>query len=138
VRDDYLKWLNLPSWQMWQGVHEVEQAWLKDNNRRQNPIIALLLPALSKTVQAQLRLQFHLAGLRGAEALRLYAAGHNGRAPEKWSDIKEVPLPLNPFTGQGLDANYQFKDGQGTLEIVPLRGLPQLGRRYTLTNLENK
>jgi hypothetical protein len=136
VKDDFLKWLNLPSWQLWQEVQRQHRA-LTEKARRDNPLLALMLP-LTKIVEVQLRLQLQIAGLRGAEALRLYGARHKGQPPEKWTDITEVPLPINPFTGQGLDLNYQFHAGKGVLEVLPPRNIPQLGRRYEWTKQENK
>jgi len=137
IKDDYLKWLSLPSWQMWQELKQNERA-LTERARRDNPMIALLLPALSKVAQAQLRLDQQIAGLRGAEALRLYAAEHKGQPPEKWPDIKEVPLPIDPFTGQGFEANYRLRDGKAVLEIMPLLNIGQLGRRYVLESPKEK
>ena len=37
--------------------------------------------------------------LRHVEALRLYAALHDGTLPAKLSDVR-VPLPVDPFTGK--------------------------------------
>ena len=38
-----------------------------------------------------------IARLRIFEALRIYAAAHDGQLPEKLSDIHEVPIPVNPY-----------------------------------------
>ncbi len=99
--------------------------------QRDNPLVGLLLPAVSKVIKAQLRLEWHIAGLRNAEALRMYAAGHNGQPPQKLADITEVPLPLDPFTGRDFEASYSLKNGKGTLEL--LRTSVLMGRRYELT-----
>ena len=37
--------------------------------------------------------------MRHVEALRLYAAEHDGKLPAKLSDIS-VPLPIDPVTGK--------------------------------------
>lgn len=44
------------------------------------------------------RLDRHLAALQCIEALRLYAGSHNGKYPEKLSDITEVTVPNDPVT----------------------------------------
>jgi hypothetical protein len=44
-------------------------------------------------------LEQRIALLRHVEALRLYAAAHDGKLPEKLADCP-VPLPDDPFTGR--------------------------------------
>ena len=50
--------------------------------------------------EAETRLQWDIAVLRICEAMRLYAASHDGRWPEHLTDITEVPLPVNPYEGK--------------------------------------
>jgi hypothetical protein len=78
-----------------------------------------LVPALQKVLRAQARLEQRIALLRHVEAIRLYAAEHNGQLPEKLKDIT-VPLPDDPFTG---------KPFRYTLEgaTAHLRGTPPSG-----------
>jgi hypothetical protein len=58
-----------------------------------------LLPDVIPLRRAQGRLEQRVALLRHVEALRLYAAGHGSKLPEKLSDCP-VPLPNDPFTGR--------------------------------------
>lgn len=44
------------------------------------------------------RLDRHVALLQCIEAIRLFAAGHDGQLPEKLSDITEVAVPNDPVT----------------------------------------
>jgi len=67
-------------------------------------------PVLLKTFQDQLRpaheralmvakkLDRHIAALQCIEAMRLYAAGHNGKFPKALAAIAEVPIPGDPVT----------------------------------------
>jgi hypothetical protein len=131
VRDEVLKALALPAWQ---GSSLMEQA-MKEVSAADDPSLSLLMPALSKTYAAQLRYARQLASLRGAEALRLYAAAHEGKPPVKWSDITGTPLPIDPVTGKGFDAMYQVKDGRGVLEVPsppPTEKVASLRRRFEL------
>ncbi len=131
VRDDILKALTLPTWQ----ARSLMEAAIKDARAKESTILCLLSPALDKTWMAQMRSERDFARIRCAEAFRLYAASHEGKSPAKWSDIAEVPLPLDPLTGKGFDDFYQVKDGRGILEIPPhpSLGMPaSLGRRYEL------
>jgi hypothetical protein len=135
MKDEYLKWLSLPPWQMWAGLEGSERQL---RPRMANPptdlsLFRTFLPAVLKIVGAQLRTEWQVAGLRTAEALRLYAAGHKGQPPEKLDAITEVPLPIDPFTGKSFDANYAVKDGKGILELpAPARMPILIGRRYEL------
>jgi hypothetical protein len=44
------------------------------------------------------RLDRHVAALQCIEALRLYAAGHNGKFPSALAEIAKVPVPGDPVT----------------------------------------
>jgi hypothetical protein len=70
------------------------------DNREILPIATLLLPALQSSRETQVRLQREIASLRVIEALRLYAAAHDGKFPDLLEDINEVPVPNNPATGK--------------------------------------
>jgi hypothetical protein len=73
----------------------------------------LLLPSIDKVFWGNNRLERHLAALRAVEALRIYAAAHDGKLPEKLSDITEVPVPGNPGTGQAFE--YHLEGDSATL-----------------------
>lgn len=128
ARDGMLKALTVP---IWQGLPLMEAA-LKEHRTADNALLTLLLPAINKTWVASVRIERQLSSLRCAEALRLYAAKHEGKPPLKWSDITEVPLPIDPFTGKGFDGLYQLIEGRGILELSlsPLPGMPASLRRH--------
>jgi hypothetical protein len=128
--DDILKWLSVPAWQGRAGIEKVAKEARSGGRGGANPFMRLLVPAIAKVYEAQLRLDRHLAGLRCAEALRWHAAAHGGKAPAKWEDITEVPRPVDPATGKGFDAFYKVEGGKANLAI-PAPGVhPSLGRRY--------
>jgi hypothetical protein len=129
--DDILKWMSAPPWQAVAGLNAAERR-ARDLSGDLGTV-RLLLPALTKTYEAQVRTERYVAGLRGAEALRLYAADHGGRPPAKWADIKDVPMPTDPLTGQGLDVLYRLDGGKSVLDLSAPPGRPALiGRRYVL------
>ena len=111
-RDEEMKLMNLPTWQVEAMIRQTRSA-------REPTLFDDVLIATQKVRRAQGRLEQRIALLRHVEALRLYAAVHDGKWPEKLSDI-EVPLPVDPFTGKPF--LYRIEDG-----IVHLRGSPPHG-----------
>lgn len=91
-----------------------------------------LIPAIDATMRAQDRLERMIAALRVIEALRLYAAAHDGQLPEKLSQVTTVPVPNDPGTGKPFE--YK-RDGAGAVLIGRLPGQPleNTGLRYRLT-----
>jgi hypothetical protein len=49
------------------------------------------------------RTERRFAALRCLEAIRLYAAGHEGRFPAALQDVTEVPVPPDPVTGKPFE-----------------------------------
>lgn len=108
-RDEGTKYLSLPTWQV-----EALTRRIKPNKK---PTLFDFFSFDPRNVRrAQGRLEQRIALLRHVEALRLYAAAHKGKLPEKLSDI-EVPLPADPFTGKPF--RYKVEEG-----IAHLRGTP--------------
>jgi hypothetical protein len=79
------------------------------------PMGTLLLPALQASREAQVRLDRDVASLRVIEALRLYAATHDGKLPDRLDDINEVPVPNNPATGKPF--MYRLDGATAILEL---------------------
>jgi hypothetical protein len=132
--DMVLKGLVLPPWQA-KPLLDAAEKELGRGGESSDLLTTLLMPTLLKTWIANVRIERSIAGLRCAEALREYAAAHGGKSPAKWTDITEVPLPVDPLTGKGFDAYYQVMEGHGILELPPPPppGMPaSLGRRYEL------
>jgi hypothetical protein len=132
LRDDLLKWLALPSWQAYPVISSLDQEVRRA--AANNVLIKLLCPAILKVHAAQLRTERVIAGLRGAEALRLHAASHAGKPPARWADITGVGDPIDPFTGKSVGAFYKVSGVKGILDVPPPPPLqvPSLGRRYVL------
>jgi hypothetical protein len=74
---------------------------------------ALLLPAVNAVLGATGRSERAIDELRTIEALRMYAAEH-GRWPKSLDEVKQVPIPLNPFTGKPFD--YRLEGDKAILE----------------------
>lgn len=94
VRDDVMKVLALPYWQARSVLASIPPI----PGDKQSPLM-MLMSQFGKVKAAQARLDQRIALLRCVEALRLYAAEHDGKLPAKLDDIR-LPLPLDPATGK--------------------------------------
>jgi hypothetical protein len=91
--DDVVKTIDYPFWQ-------VEALNAQIEVKKPPPLFAdALLPTMQGARRAQGRTDQLIGLLRHVEALRLYAAEHDGTLPAKLSDVP-VPLPVDPFTGK--------------------------------------
>lgn len=92
-RDERMKLLGLAPWQIDALAGGKEAAQSEDG------LLADLLPNVVEIRRAQGRLEQRIALLRCVGALRLYAAAHDGKVPDKLSECP-VPLPDDPITGK--------------------------------------
>jgi hypothetical protein len=111
-RDEFMKLMNLPHWQI--------ETLTPSQQGLDKTLFGFLLPALDKVHRAQGRLEQRVALLRHVEALRLYAAAHHGKLPDRLADI-DVPLPDDPVTGRPFRYNLDANTAQ-------LRGSPPPGQ----------
>jgi hypothetical protein len=110
-RDDRIKSLTLPAWQIDLSDHQPEPTL-------DQGLFFFFVPAVHKIRRAQGRLDQRIALLRHVEAIRMYAAEHD-KLPVKLSDIT-VPLCPDPCTGKPF--RYSVENG-----IAHLRGTPPTG-----------
>jgi hypothetical protein len=70
---------------------------------------------------------------RAVEAVRAYAAAHDGRPPATLEEIIETPAPVDPFTGKGFV--YSVKGDEVTIEGPTLAGMTpaRTGIRVVMT-----
>jgi hypothetical protein len=115
IYDDIVKWASVPYPQAQAGVARADRRLkaLRTDPSLGGIIAGLLLPAVHKVMFATVRLDRRIDALRCVEALRLYAAAHEGKLPEKLSDITDVPIPPDPVTGKPFE--YRLADGKATL-----------------------
>jgi hypothetical protein len=125
-RDDAFKWMALPYPEARPGLERAQQA-LKETRVRYAgiPIAATFLPATIKVYSASTRIDRRIAALRCVEAIRLYAAAHEGKLPATLADVKEVPIPTDPMTGKGFD--YKVNGDTATISAGPPPGEPASG-----------
>jgi hypothetical protein len=136
--DEMLKYYALPYWEAQPRLREAERnlRGIRDKSKDPRsdapalPVAGYLLPATNKVLGARVRIDRRIALLRCAEALRLYAAGHDGKLPAALADVKNLPLPVDPATGQPF--RYEVKGATATLAAEALRDGPNVPS-YELT-----
>jgi hypothetical protein len=133
IKDDVLKWMNVAPWDARVGL-DAEAKKIRELGPIRNPIVTLFLPAIIGVYGARVRIERTADYLRCAEALRMYAATHEGKAPAKLADVK-LPLPLDPYSGEGFGKFYKVEaDGTAVFDIPPPPDRPpSMGRRFELT-----
>jgi hypothetical protein len=122
--DDYLKWTNVPIWQV--------PADLGLQKARPGPF-GQILPAYLKVTLAKIRLQQQVALLAAAEGVRAHAGENGGKLPGALDQVK-LPLPLDPVTGQPFV--YELKGGTAVIRGTAPRGRetePTFNRVYEVT-----
>jgi hypothetical protein len=126
LRDEVLKWVNLPLYQARVGNAESE---MLIKARRKEAILGPLAVAASWSVQqARERINQRVAYLRTMEAIRLHAYENKGQLPAKLSDIK-LPLCDDPVSGKPF--TYSVAGDVATLTGEnPNRGNPRTNRVY--------
>jgi hypothetical protein len=106
-RDDELGAALLPYWQ------QPARAARKPADKT-GMLIDLVASSRIRLVRlTQVRLEQRLALLRCVEALRLYAAAHDGRLPASLNDL-DVPVPIDPVTGKAF--SYKLDGQTATLQ----------------------
>jgi hypothetical protein len=103
LRDDLYKWLLLPYAEGREGMEEADRRIRQARTRMDVVPIFMILPAVTKVAFAVARLERRIAALRALEAVRMYAAAHNGAPPASLGLIKDVPVPPDPVTGRAFE-----------------------------------
>jgi hypothetical protein len=126
--DEMLKWQTFPYAEAKKGLDEADrmvrearaQFLSPAGDAPALPLATLFLPAVRKVWGAHARTVRRFAALRCVEAIRLYAAAHGGRLPARLEEIKEVPVPADPYLGKPFV--YRLGNGVATLEGPPPAG----------------
>ena len=132
-RDEMFKWHSLPYWQAREGMTKAVQSFQKweQGEGKTNPL-AQLLPSLWRVGFLQARLDRQVAAAQCVEAVRMYAAGHEGKLPATLAELTDAPALIDPVTGKAFAYTV---DGQTfTLDAPAPPGQPRdQGRRYVVT-----
>ena len=117
------------------GTMKIEIANLDNYNflvRRQ--FRKILLPAHEKVRLTMSKLDRHVAALRCVEAMRLYAGAHEGKFPDKLTDITELDIPADPVNKKPF--TYDRRGAQVFLEAAAPKGATARDAMQYLLNLK--
>jgi hypothetical protein len=122
-RDDVMKWLTVPSWQLPPALAKAELTGL----------FAPLAPATYRVALVRGRLQQQIGMLMAAEGLRAHAAVRGGQLPASLEEVI-LPLPNDPFTNKPFV--YEVANGVAVIRGTSpeaARQDPMLNRVYEVT-----
>jgi hypothetical protein len=123
TRDESFKWWHLPYPQALEGMAKAEREIPKATKDELVPLATGLLSWVGGALHGFGRTDRQFAAIRVIEALRLYAAAHDGELPATLDAIREVPIPLNPMTGKPFPYHLEGKtavlDADGGLTNTP-------------------
>jgi hypothetical protein len=133
LQDDLFKWFSIPYWQAAPELAKADQQIAAARSRLEAVPLLDFLPAIRKVYAATARLDRQIAALRCVEAIRLYAAAHDGKLPAALDQITEVPVPIDPMTGKSFE--YKVDGNKATLSAAAPPGVsarPQNALAYEL------
>lgn len=129
IYDETFKWAFLP---YWQSRGRFDRATQRPSPGDLTAFVHVLLPAVEQVVTAEARLQSRTAALRVVEAIRMYAAEHDGDLPGSLEQIDAVPVPLNPMTGEPFP--YRKEGDRAVLDVPAPEGhSPITAWRFEMT-----
>ncbi|MBL8829413.1 MAG: hypothetical protein JNM18_20685 [Planctomycetaceae bacterium] len=127
------RWFDLPLAEALRRETELKQGWEQPEIKRVFPLFQLVMPAVTSARKSTARVDRQLAALATIDAVRRYAAAHDGQLPAKLDDLPDGAWLRDPFTGEPFP--YIVKDDHAVL-TVPLVGdtsaSSQLARQYVL------
>lgn len=131
--DSISKWLTLPYWESHEGLSRTMRELIdKPRDSWLDTVVRAVLPATARAHQRFALTQQRIELMRVFEAVRAYAATHDGRGPTSLDEIEEMPLPINPITGKAFD--YSYTHPKATLQVTTeiSRGRADI-KRYEIT-----
>lgn len=132
IRDQQFTAVYLPYPQAVRQIRRAVESTKSAPETEATRIIRIWLPSIEKVLTAQAGLDRRIAALRTIEALRMYAARHNGQLPDSLARITEVPVPLDPGTGAPFD--YRTAGATATLTSrIDGEPLEKSGLRYAIS-----
>ena len=141
LSDQMFRWTFLPYPTASKGLHQAETRYHEVAVSREIiPVFQAFMWAVPSAKTAEALCDRQIAILSILEAIRIYGASHDGRLPEKLSDITEVPIPNDPMRGEPF--SYRREGDKAILESLgsplSLPGSTVLRYQIEMKRKENK
>lgn len=117
LQDDLFKCRGLPYWKARLHFEQADERIRQGRRRLEGMPFIYVIPAFQKVLASSGGTDRRIAALRCIEAVRLYAAAHDGKLPATLDTIKEVPVPIDPMTGKAF--TYRVTGERATLIAPP-------------------
>ena len=121
--DDLLKCQSLPYWEAQPAMDRIQRASSRNWTTRMgrlSPWSACSCRRCRRCSQSRTRMDRRVAALRCVEAVRLYAAAHDGKLPASLDDVTDVPIPMDPVTGKPF--GYRLVGDRAFFSSTPFPG----------------
>jgi hypothetical protein len=130
------KGLTLP---YWQGIGIIDTAERRAREATRNDpwsLVGVFGPVVKQTYTTVVAGERHVALWRSVEAVRAYAAAHDGHPPARLEDLTDTPAPLDPMTGRPF--GYEVRADRVTIEapVIEIAAPVPTGVRVVLTILK--
>jgi hypothetical protein len=120
LQDDLFKSYGLSYWEAQPLMKQADERIRQARRRLEGMPFIDFLPAIQKVMAAGVRTDRRIAALRCIEAIRIYAAAHDGKLPTTLDAITEVPVPIDPVIGKAF--TYRVSGERATLYAPPPPG----------------
>jgi hypothetical protein len=120
IMDEMMKWYNEPYYKIADQLEKWGKVLPKGTSILPEDGLNYLIPAVGKIFAARARLQRKVDILRCVEAIRAYAAAHDGKLPAALDAIQAVPIPIDAATGKAFA--YKVNGDKATLEAPAVDG----------------
>ena len=122
--EEVIKWANVPEGWKYADYKTAQERYGKATKRLDELYFRGLLRGLTdgspfpldKVSLAAARVDRRFAALRCIEAIRQFAAKHEGKLPVALADVKELPIPRDPLTGKPFE--YAIDGNKATLMLA--------------------
>ncbi|MDB5332690.1 MAG: hypothetical protein JWP03_3841 [Phycisphaerales bacterium] len=119
--DEIFKWSGLPYWQARAGYAGGQSELAQAERLEANPLLTVV-PALDRAAFNFAKPDREIALAQCVEAVRAYAASHDGKLPSALADLTDTPAPIDPMTGKSLE--YEVKGDTARIHAVPFPNAP--------------
>ncbi|HEY4313417.1 MAG TPA: hypothetical protein VGN12_28460 [Pirellulales bacterium] len=131
VRDDVFKWYYVSQWERPAAQGTTDLLKSAEKGFEGYPFV-WLIGAAQSAAWAEVRIERMVAAHTAVEALRIHASKHGHKLPAALKNVKEVPVPHDPSTGQPFAYSLSGTTGKLTSEAFNGKSPEHFGLHYEI------